>query len=176
MEKRILKPPLPNPILYTVLSTPLGLMGIAGSPKGLIKVILSLPSESYFKCYLEKYYACDCVSDLSCFENVVKQLNLYFAGQLKSFSCDLDLSRGTAFQQKVWRQLPTIPYGKTQSYRTLAEAIGRPQAFRAVGNANGRNPLPLIIPCHRVIRENGELGGYTGGLFIKKFLLDLESA
>ncbi len=175
MEKQTFKPSFSKPIHYTVLPTPLGLTGIAGSAKGLIKIILKLPSESYFKRYLEKLYACDCLIDPPRFENVVKQLNLYFSGQLKNFSCDLDLNLGTAFQQTVWRQLCSIPYGETQSYRTLARTIGHPQAFRAVGNANGKNPLPLIVPCHRVIRDNGELGGYTGGLSIKKFLLDLES-
>jgi methylated-DNA-[protein]-cysteine S-methyltransferase len=175
MAKRILKLSFPEPIRYTVLSTPLGLTGISGSPKGLLRIILKLPSESYFKSYLKKSYPCDCLIDPSFFDNVVKQLNLYFAGKLKNFTCKLDLTCGTPFQQTVWRQLSAIPYGKTHSYRTLAQAIGHPQAFRAVGNANGKNPLPLIIPCHRVIRENGELGGYTGGLSIKRFLLDLES-
>jgi methylated-DNA-[protein]-cysteine S-methyltransferase len=176
MPKRNLKSSPPNVIRYTILPTPLGLTGIASSPKGLLRVILKLPSESYFKNYLKKSYPDDCVLDPPFFESVVKQLNLYFSGKLKKFTCKLDLSYGTPFQQSVWRQLSTIPFGKTQSYRTLAQAIGHPQAFRAVGNANGKNPLPLIIPCHRVIRENGELGGYTGGLSIKRFLLDLESA
>ena len=175
MAKRNLKPSFPEPIRYTVLSTPLGLTGIAGTTKGLLRIILKLPSESNFKNYLKKSYASDCIADSSFFENVIKQLNLYFDGQLKKFTCKLDLTWGTSFQQTVWRQLYAIPYGKTHSYRTLAQAIGHPQASRAVGNANGKNPLPLIIPCHRVIRENGALGGYTGGLSIKKFLLDLES-
>lgn len=175
MAKRILKTSFPDPIRFTTLSTPLGLTGIAGSPKGLLRILLKLPSESYFENYLKKTYLSDCLIDPSFFENVVKQLNLYFAGELKNFICKMDLTFGTPFQQTVWHQLSAIPYGKTISYRALAQAIGYPQAFRAVGNANGRNPLPLIIPCHRVIRENGELGGYTGGLSIKRFLLDLES-
>ncbi|MDA0691173.1 MAG: methylated-DNA--[protein]-cysteine S-methyltransferase [Nitrospinae bacterium] len=175
MTKRILKPSPTDPIRYTIISTPLGLTGIAGSPRGLSKIILKLPGESDFKKYLQKSHLGNFVSDPPFFENIVKQLNLYFAGKLKSFTCRMDLTGGTPFQQTVWRQLSTIPYGKTHSYRTLAEAIAHPQAFRAVGNANGKNPLPLIIPCHRVIRENGALGGYTGGLSIKKFLLDLES-
>jgi methylated-DNA-[protein]-cysteine S-methyltransferase len=86
------------------------------------------------------------------------------------------LRLGTPFQQKVWKKLTTIPYGKTRSYKWIASAINNRHASRAVGNANGRNPLPIIIPCHRVIRENGELGGYTGGINIKRFLLNLEQA
>jgi len=174
MANRTLNPP--NPIRYLTTATPLGLTGIAGSHQGLIKIILKLPSESFFKNYLKNSYSCDCSLDPPFFENVIKQLDLYFSGKLKQFTCKLDLSQGTPFQQTVWRQLSTIPYGNTHSYRTLAQAIERPQAYRAVGNANGKNPLPLIVPCHRVIRENGELGGYTGGLPIKRFLLDLESA
>jgi methylated-DNA-[protein]-cysteine S-methyltransferase len=176
MEQQIIKPSSPDPVRYTVLSTPLGLTGISGSANGLLKIILKLPNESYFKNYLEDSHRRHCVSDPSFFDNVTEQMHLYFAGLLKDFTCKLDLSTGTPFQQSVWRHLSTIPFGETQSYRALAQAIGHPQAFRAVGNANGKNPLPLVIPCHRVIRENGELGGYTGGLSIKKFLLDLESA
>ena len=175
MAKRNLKPSSPDQIFYTLTSTPLGLTGIAGSEKGLLRIVLKLPSESHFKRNLKnKFKPCECLNNPPFFKNVVKQLDQYFCGKLKNFTCKLDLSHGTPFQQKVWRQLTSIPYGKTQSYGTLAQAIDRPRAFRAVGNANGKNPLPLIIPCHRVIRENGELGGYTGGLDIKRFLLDLE--
>jgi len=174
MSENILKPSPSNPIYYTLYSSPLGLIGIAGSEKGLIRIILQLPDESDFIHYLNSSFHCECLKNPSYFENVVKQLDLYFSGDLKNFDCKLDLSRGTSFQQKVWRQLAAIPFGKTQSYRTLAKGIGQSRAFRAVGNANGKNPLPLIIPCHRVIRENGDLGGYTGGLHLKRFLLGLE--
>lgn len=163
MAKPTLKPSSPEQIRYTFLSTPLGLTGIAGSKNGLTRIILKLANESDFKNDLKKTYPGECLLDPPFFDQVIKQLNLYFSGQLKKFTCKLDLSRGTPFQQSVWRQLSAIPYGKTHSYRTLAQSIGHPQAFRAVGNANGKNPLPLIIPCHRVIRENGGLGGYTGG-------------
>jgi methylated-DNA-[protein]-cysteine S-methyltransferase len=86
----------------------------------------------------------------------------------------LDLRLGTPFQQKVWKGLLTIPYGITRSYKWLAQSINNPDSARAVGNANGQNPLSIIIPCHRVVRENGELGGYTGGIQIKRYLLGLE--
>jgi methylated-DNA-[protein]-cysteine S-methyltransferase len=161
-------------LYYTFYSSPLGLTGLAGSESGLARIVLALPDESHFVDYLINSFQCECVKKPEFFENVVKQLGLYFSGDLESFDCLLDLSRGTLFQQKVWRQLTTIPYGDTISYRTLAENIDQPKAFRAVGNANGKNPLPLVIPCHRVIQGNGSLGGYTGGLHIKRFLLDHE--
>jgi methylated-DNA-[protein]-cysteine S-methyltransferase len=103
------------------------------------------------------------------------QLAEYFAGVRRAF--DLSLApRGTAFQQAVWRTLATIPYGETISYTELAARVGRPAAVRAVGAANGRNPLPIVLPCHRVIGANGSLTGFGGGLPAKRFLLELEGA
>ena len=104
----------------------------------------------------------------------IAELNAYFAGQLTCFSVPLDLSTGTDFQQTVWRALMDIPYGQTISYGRLAQNIGKPTAYRACANANGKNPISLIIPCHRVIASDGGLGGYTGGLDIKRALLRLE--
>ncbi len=92
---------------------------------------------------------------------------------MKHFSCPLDM-RGTRFEKKVWAALKRIPYGKTRSYQDIAKSIGHPKAFRAVGNANGSNSIPLIIPCHRVIESNGGLGGFGHGLKVKKNLLNLE--
>ena len=103
----------------------------------------------------------------------VKQLQAYFAGTLRAF--DLPVApEGTPFQQKVWRKLQDIPYGETTSYGAIAKDIGNPQAMRAVGLANGSNPISIIIPCHRVIGANGSLVGYGGGLPIKQALLALE--
>lgn len=103
------------------------------------------------------------------------QLEEYFQGRRHGF--DLPLApRGTDFQQTVWRALATIPYGQTASYAQLAERIGRPTASRAVGAANGRNPLPIVLPCHRVIGADGSLTGFGGGLPTKRFLLELEGA
>jgi O-6-methylguanine DNA methyltransferase len=103
------------------------------------------------------------------------QLNEYFAGQRREFSIPLDL-RGTDFQLKCWRALLDIPYGETRSYRDLARAIGHPNAYRAVGMSNNRNPIAIVVPCHRVIAADGSLCGYGGGLDIKRKLLDLEGA
>jgi len=101
------------------------------------------------------------------------QLEEYFAGKRKVFSLPLLLS-GTEFQKAVWRALQTIPYGETRSYKDIAILAGSPKAFRAAGMANNRNPVSVIVPCHRVIGGNGDLVGFGGGLPLKKFLLDLE--
>jgi methylated-DNA-[protein]-cysteine S-methyltransferase len=102
-----------------------------------------------------------------------KQLDEYFAGRRKAFSIKLDFS-GTDFQKKVWRALLDIPFGETRSYADIARRIGKPAAMRAVGAANGRNPVSIIAPCHRVIGANGALTGFAGGLEAKAFLLELE--
>lgn len=103
------------------------------------------------------------------------QVQEYLAGKRKEFDLPLD-PRGTAFQQQVWDALRCIPYGETRSYQQVAQMLGKPQAMRAVGSANNKNPLPIVVPCHRVIGASGDLVGYVAGLKIKKFLLDLEQA
>ena len=108
------------------------------------------------------------------FKAVVTQLREYFAGERQDFDVPL-AGAGTPFQQKVWEALTTIPYGATATYRDIAVAIGSPNAVRAVGLANGRNPISVIVPCHRVVGANGALTGYGGGLAAKQLLLDLES-
>jgi epoxyqueuosine reductase len=105
----------------------------------------------------------------------VQQLEEYFAGERREFSFALDL-RGTDFQLACWRALLAIPYGQTRSYGDIARAVGRPQGFRAVGMANNRNPVAIVIPCHRVIASDGTLCGYGGGLDVKRKLLELEGA
>ena len=108
-------------------------------------------------------------------EATAKQLDAYFAGELKDFDVPLDM-QGTDFQKLVWKQLTAIPYGETWSYGEMAAAIGKPTASRAVGHANGRNPVSIIVPCHRVIGSSGRLVGYGGGLDRKRALLELEGA
>lgn len=102
-----------------------------------------------------------------------KQINEYLNGKRKTFDLPLRLE-GTEFQKKVWAELAKIPYGETRSYKEIAKSLKNINACRAVGTANGKNPISLIIPCHRVINEGGKLGGYAGGLEIKEFLLSLE--
>jgi methylated-DNA-[protein]-cysteine S-methyltransferase len=110
------------------------------------------------------------------FEQIAGQLSEYFSGARQRFEVDLDLSRGTPFQQSVWRQLQLLPYGETSSYSQLAIRLGRLDRVRAVGAAVGRTPLPIIVPCHRVIGSDGTLRGYIGGLQRKQALLDMETA
>lgn len=104
----------------------------------------------------------------------IKQIDEYIAKKRKVFNLPLDLNIGTNFQKQVWYNLQKIPYGKTISYKQLAQNIDNPSAYRAVANANGKNPFSIIVPCHRVIANHGTLGGYTGGIDKKIFLLNLE--
>ncbi|HME46802.1 methylated-DNA--[protein]-cysteine S-methyltransferase [Mycobacterium sp.] len=113
--------------------------------------------------------------DEDAFPEAVEQLAAYFAGERTSFDLDLELG-GTEFQRRVWSALQTIPYGETRSYRDIAAQVGAPSAFRAVGLANGRNPIGIIVPCHRVIGAGGSLTGYGGGLDRKRLLLELEGS
>jgi len=112
-------------------------------------------------------------SNLPILVETEKQINQYFAGDRQIFDIPLK-PNGTNFQLSVWNVLKKIPYGKTISYQELAHNVGNNNASRAVGNANGKNPIPIIIPCHRVIRKNGKLGSFGGGINIKKKLLELE--
>jgi methylated-DNA-[protein]-cysteine S-methyltransferase len=111
----------------------------------------------------------------ACMTECLKQLEDYFKGRRLKFNVPLQLE-GTAFQIAVWRQLEKIPFGQTASYGDVARAIDRPKAYRAVGNANNKNPIPLIIPCHRVIGSNGQLVGFGGGIWRKQWLLDHEKS
>jgi methylated-DNA-[protein]-cysteine S-methyltransferase len=110
----------------------------------------------------------------SLLKEAARQLQAYWAGERKGFDLPLDMTWGTPFQQAVWRQLLTIPYGHSCTYADVARAIGKPLAVRAVGTAIGRNPLSVIVPCHRVLGSNGQLAGYSGGLDRKRALLALE--
>lgn len=163
-------------ISYTVIKNPFGLMGLAATEKGLIRLANKLPGEKEFENFLVRSLGFQIKSDQKHFKKLIEQFQAYFEGKLKSFEFPLDLRLGTAFQQKVWKGLLKIPYGTTRNYKWLAHSIGHPGSARAVGNANGQNPLSIIIPCHRVVRKNGDLGGYTGGIQIKSYLLKLEKA
>ena len=105
---------------------------------------------------------------------ITQQLDEYFSGQRTAFDVNTDLSATTEFRRTVLEHLTTIPYGHTQTYAQVAQAIGRPRAVRAVGSACATNPIPIVIPCHRVLRSDGSLGGYAGGLDMKRALLELE--
>lgn len=151
-------------IHYCFLSTPLGRMLLAGDDVGLCYI--GFPSEQRTP---ESHWR----EDRGALQPVIEQLQGYFAGTLSRFQLALNPS-GTPFQLQVWQALQEIPYGQTWSYGQLAWHIGRPTASRAVGAANGANPLPIVIPCHRVIGSNGNLVGFGGGLPLKRWLLDHE--
>ncbi|MBI4007389.1 MAG: methylated-DNA--[protein]-cysteine S-methyltransferase [Planctomycetes bacterium] len=114
------------------------------------------------------------IKDNAAFNDIRDALTGYFAGKTTSFNMPVDLSTGTRFQQRVWRKLKEIPYGEVRTYKWVAEGIGLPKGVRAIGQACASNPIPIIIPCHRVIRTDGNLGGYSSGVALKKQLLRLE--
>jgi methylated-DNA-[protein]-cysteine S-methyltransferase len=153
-------------MLYTYMPSPIGELLLAGSADAL--EIVGFPEGN------KRLRASDeWTREDAPFAVVRKQLEEFFAGSRKTFDLPLKPA-GTEFQKDVLNALQTIPYGETRSYKDIAEAIGRPKAVRAVGGANGNNPIPIIIPCHRVIGSNGSLTGFGGGVAAKQYLLDLE--
>ncbi len=160
-------------INYAVLTVPLlKKVFVASTKKGVCAIDFHVGEKEFLK-YLRKRFNGRIVKDPKGNKRVLSQLKAYLGGKRKNFDCPLDLG-GTPFQRRVWAALMRIPYGKTRSYQDIARAIGHVRAYRAVGNANGANPVPLIVPCHRVIESNGGMGGYGHGIEIKKKLLDLE--
>ena len=161
-------------IHYTRVDSPLDSLYLARNDQGLITLTLGREAKAGLFSYLKKIYP---ESEVKASQSALKaetmQLDEYFKGQRTEFDLELNL-RGTDFQLRVWQKLSAIPYGKTISYGGLATLIKTPGGMRAVGAANGQNPIPIIVPCHRVIAADGSLGGYTGGLDIKRKLLDLE--
>ncbi len=161
-------------LYYSVVPGLWGMIGLAASGKGLIHIQSKIASEAAYVAFLKASFDVTPEKNPKRLKPATDQLRLYLKGQLKTFDVPLDVFTGTPFQRQVWNKLASIPYGETRSYAWLARAVKRPNASRAVGNANGKNPIPLLLPCHRVIQSNGGLGGYTGGLHIKKSLLELE--
>lgn len=157
---------IPDPTLYTELDSPVGRLLLARHRAGLTGIYFQTGPHPQA---LDPAWQ----PAPQAFDDVITQLKNYFAGDLTEFALPLDPG-GTPFQLQVWRALQQIPYGETVSYGDLAARIGRPTAVRAVGAANGRNPLPIVIPCHRVIGRDGSLTGYGGGLAIKEALLEME--
>ncbi len=145
---------------------------VASTEKGVCRVDF-LKTEEDFLRELRKRPHTQIIKDRLKNRDVLNQLKKYLGGKLKRFECRLDV-KGTPFQRKVWKTLSKIPFGETRSYKEIARKIGQPNAFRAVGNANSKNPVPLIIPCHRVIESDGGLGGFGHGIKIKKMLLEFE--
>lgn len=151
----------------TLEKTPVGALRLVGSEVGLSTIW-------FLRGRKDERPLAEWKEDAAFFTQVIRQLQEYFAGARRDFEIPL-LMEGTDFQKRVWKNLQKIPYGETISYGELAKKIGDPKAVRAVGAANGQNPLPIIVPCHRVIGTNGSLTGFGGGLENKRKLLDLES-
>ena len=149
-------------------------MGVLGSESGLCRVILPQPTDvKAVSMVLEK--VTDAVSSPAFFEKLVKRFHAYFSGKNVKFDDPLDYGDATPFQRSIWEATKKIPYGKTHTYTWVAAQAGNPKAVRAAGQALGQNPLPIIVPCHRVTSTGGGLGGFTGGLATKKYLLKLEN-
>ena len=153
-------------IYFTEFATPVGRLQLRGTDEALTGVFM----ESHRH---EPARPRDAVRDEAPLRDARRQLEEYFAGERREFSLALDAA-GTGFQRRVWEALRGIPFGATMSYGGLARRIGNPRAVRAVGLANGRNPISIVVPCHRVIGADGSLTGYGGGLERKRFLLALE--
>jgi methylated-DNA-[protein]-cysteine S-methyltransferase len=167
-----------TPVYYDLLSTKeLGLMGIGVSEKGLCFVSMGHSSDSEIRAALKAQFP---QSRLTNNPYLVaparKQLEEYLHGRRKEFDLALDLNTCTSFQREVLLAAQNIPYGETRSYEQLAQMIGKPKASRAVGGALGGNPVPIVIPCHRVLAKDGSLCGFRGGVELKRQLLKLEGA
>ncbi len=158
---------------YTAFNTSMGWMGVLGSTKGLLRTTLPQRSaqEAHQLLVASVNYA---TWSPRWFEDLTECLRAYFSGHKVAFPDRLDLSGATSFQREVWEVTRLIPYGETRSYAWVADQIKRPGAVRAVGQALTRNPLPIIVPCHRVLNIDGKLGGYGGGVEMKRHLLSLE--
>ena len=153
-----------------------GWMGIAESERGLSAIVLPQPSKAAVATCMSAEAASGTHAASITLREARKQLLEYLAGTRHSFDLPLDLSRGTMFQRRVWKTLQSIPYGQLWSYRGLASRVGGVQYARAVGGAVGANPLPIVVPCHRVIAQDSTIGGFSSGLPAKRRLLALEGS
>lgn len=162
-------------VAYRTIDTPVGTLLLAATPKGLVRVAyasedLDLVLERLARDVSPRILRAPARLDL-----VVREIEEYFAGRRSTFEVPLDLQLSRGFRLTVLSHLPEIGYGKTASYAAVAKASGNPKAVRAVGSACARNPLPLVVPCHRVVRSDGAIGQYVGGVEAKRALLELEA-
>jgi len=147
---------------------------VASSERGVCKITFSTDEDKFVHDVSSKFHS-NVVRDDASLLSITELLDSFFKGKPIRTRIDLDL-RGTVFQRQVWSEVSKIPYGETRTYKEIAHAIKRPRSSRAVGNAVGSNPVPLIIPCHRVVLSNGSLGGYAYGTLLKRKLLEMEHA
>ena len=161
-------------VAYTTADSPFGTLTLAATEEGLVTLGLpNLPTDQVLETLSAKVSP-RVLEAPARLDDVRRELDLYFEGQLKHFDVPLDWRLSSGFRQKVLRQIDRIPFGQTRSYREMAAGAGNERAVRAAGSACGSNPIPIIVPCHRVLRTGGGLGGYGGGLELKEELLRLE--
>lgn len=163
-------------IAYTTIDSPVGKLLLAATPKGLIRVAYANEDHDRVLEFLSEKVSSRVLRSPQQLDAAARELDEYFEHRRQTFDLPLDLSLSRGFRQLVQTHLPEIGYGETRSYKEMAELVGNPKAVRAVGTACATNPLPVVIPCHRVLRTDGTLGGYIGGLEAKTTLLALEAA
>jgi methylated-DNA-[protein]-cysteine S-methyltransferase len=163
-------------VAYRTLDTPVGTLLLAATEAGLVRVAFPIEGHDEVLQALAARISPRVLRAPARLDAVSREIDEYFAGRRRSFDLPLDYSLSSGFRREVLTRLPGIGYGTTASYATVAATVGSPRAFRAVGTACATNPLPVVVPCHRVIKSGGDLGHYRGGPDAKRFLLDLEAA
>lgn len=163
-------------VTYRLLDSPVGTLLVAATPVGLARVAFESEGHEAVLDLLSRAIGPRVMRDGHALDEVARELDDYFAGRRRAFDVPVDLRLARGFRLGVLEHLREIPYGHTESYAEVAAAAGSPRAVRAVGSACATNPLPVVVPCHRVVRSDGGLGGYLGGIATKEYLLRLESA
>ncbi|MGH9154213.1 MAG: methylated-DNA--[protein]-cysteine S-methyltransferase [Acidimicrobiales bacterium] len=162
-------------VAYRTVDTPIGPLLLAGTAQGLVRVAFAVEGHGAVLDALAQRVSPRVLHAPGRLDDAARQLDEYFAGRRRRFDLDVDLRLASPFRRAVLERLRTIGYGSTASYAQVAAAAGRPAAVRAVGSACATNPVPVVVPCHRVVRTDGTLGGYLGGLDVKRALLALEA-
>ena len=163
-------------VAFTTVDSPVGTLLLAATPQGLVRVAYAIEDHDRVLDTLSRQISPRVLRAPKRLDVAARELEEYFGGQRRSFDLPLDLSLSRGFRLLVQQNLPSIGYGQTRSYRQVAELVGNPKAVRAVGTACATNPLPVVLPCHRVLRSDGTPGGYAGGPAAKTTLLNLEAA
>jgi methylated-DNA-[protein]-cysteine S-methyltransferase len=163
-------------VAYRTLDTPVGTLLLAATPAGLVRVAYPIEGHDQVLQSLAAKVSPRVLSAPRRLDAAAREIEEYFAGRRHRFDLPLDHQLSSGFRRQVLAELPSIGYGHTASYATIAAAVGHPKAFRAVGTACATNPLPVVVPCHRVIKSGGQLGEYRGGPAAKRFLIELEDA
>jgi methylated-DNA-[protein]-cysteine S-methyltransferase len=163
-------------VAYRTLDTPVGTLLLAATPAGLVRVAYPVEGHDQVLQSLAAKVSPRVLSAPRRLDAAAREIEEYFAGRRHRFDLPLDHQLSSGFRRQVLAELPSIGYGHTASYATVAAAVGHPKAFRAVGSACATNPLPVVVPCHRVIKSGGQLGEYRGGPAAKRFLIELEEA